>query len=122
MRPTLHIKTSEQIDPSHAILLMIAGEWQISYALQNHFSKEIVEFGYYTAEQLDGGELVDFFEQNEIFAERYYQTAIAFNAADSMLIPAEFYMPESTQLQLNAIYGSTVGTNLITESLPEWNI
>jgi len=122
LRPSLHVKATESPDPSQTILLMIAGDRQFSYALLNHLSKELFEFGYYTTEHLGDGEWTVFFEQNKVFAERYYQTAIAFNVAESILIPSEFYKAEETRLQLNAVYGNDVESNLITEFLPDWGM
>jgi hypothetical protein len=122
LRLSLHVKADESPGPSQTILLMIAGNKQFSYALLNHLSKEVFEFGHYTSEGFKDEEWADFFEQNKIFTERYHQTAIAFNVTESILVPSEFYKAEDTRLQLNAVYGNDVESNLITEFLPDWSI
>jgi hypothetical protein len=120
--PTLYIKTGNSTDPSQTILLMIAGENYFSFALLNHLSKELVEFGYYSKENIMTNSWTDFFEQNEVLSERYYQSAIAFKAAESILVPAEYYKSEDAWLQLKVIYGESVQSVLITEHLPDWNM
>lgn len=121
-KPTLHIKTGNSTDPSQTILLMIAGENYFSFALLNHLSKELVEFGYYSKENIRTNSWTDFFEQNEVLSERYYQSAIAFKAAESILVPAEYYKSEDAWLQLKVNYGESVQSVLITEHLPDWNM
>lgn len=101
---------------------MTAGENFFSFALLNHLSKELVEFGYYSKENIRTNSWADFFEQNEVLSERYYQSAIAFKAAESILVPAAYHKPDDAQLQLQAVYGDTVESVLITEHLPDWNM
>lgn len=122
MKPSLHIKVGEEIVPSQVIMLMIAGENQFNYALLNHLSKEIVEFGYFISEQFNDEEWSVFFGQHEIFAERYFQVAIAFNVMDSLLIPEGFYSSDDASLQLNTVYGNDIESNLVTELLAEQNL
>ncbi len=120
--PTFHIKTEELTDPAQAVLLMTAGDFFFSYALMNFLSKEIVEFGYYNLANKNADPWPDFFENNEALSERYYQSAIAFNAAESVLVPSKHYRPEENHLQLNAIYGLNVQAVQIAEHLPGWNM
>lgn len=122
LNPTYRIKTEEYIDPAEAVLLMTAGENFFSYALMKHHSKEMVEFGYYTISNGQEESWADFFENNEVLSDKYFQSAIAFNLAESILIPAEHYKAEETEPHLDLIFGQNFHTVPITEHLPEWEL
>ena len=122
MKTNLHIKAGDNTDPSQSILLMNAGEKYFSFSRLNHLSKELIEFGYYSTENIKEDGWADFFEQNDVLSERYYQSAIAFNVAESVLVPAEYYRSEDVQLQLKTVYGNSVQSVLIAEHLPDWNM
>lgn len=122
MNPTYHIKTEEITDPDEAVLLMTAGDLFFSYALMKHLSKEIVEFGYYTFSNDQEDKWADFFKNNEVLDRRYLHTAIAYNPAASMLVPANYFKKDGVQLQLDCLSGQNFQTVTITEQVPGWNL
>jgi Protein of unknown function (DUF3822) len=100
---------------------MIAGTRQCSFAVMNYLSKELVEFGYYTSKE-DENDYKSFFEGIESLNNRYYQTAIAYEANESVQIPSVVYKYEDGQLHLDATYGKNVHTTVVSENVPGWNL
>ena len=86
----------------------------------NHLSKQLVEFGYFTAE--DEADYLKFFEETGLMNSRYYQTAIAYDANESLQIPSVVYRNENGDLHLNTLYGKTVHANIISENIPAFNL
>lgn len=122
LNPTYHIKAEEISNPEEAVLLMTAGDFFFSFAILKHVSKEIVEFGYYSFLNRQEGKWIDFFDNNELLTANYFQSAIAFNPATSMLVPAAHYNEEKVQVQLDVLSGPDFHSDTITEYLPEWNL
>ena len=87
----------------------------------NYLSKELVEFGYYTTAE-DEADYSKFFEDNGLMNNRYYQTAIAYDAKESVQVPAVVYKYEDGQLHLDAIYGKDVHVNIVSENFPALNL
>jgi len=87
----------------------------------NYLSKELVEFGYYTSSE-DEVEYKKFFEETESLNNRYYQTAIAYDAHESMQIPSVIHKYEDGPLHLDATYGRNVRTTVVSENVPGWNL
>ncbi|HWN89222.1 MAG TPA: DUF3822 family protein [Chitinophagaceae bacterium] len=121
MKPSFHIKAATEYNPANSILLMIAGTRHCSFAIMNYLSKELVEFGYYTSAE-DENDYKDFFEGIESLNSRYYQTAIGYDANESVQIPSVIYKYEDGQLNLDAAYGKNVHTTVISENIPGWNL
>jgi Protein of unknown function (DUF3822) len=122
VKPTLHIKADTIPEPSQLILLMIAGENYFNYALLNRINQELVEFGYYSAEKISDESWTAFLESDPVFSERYFLSAIAYNSAESLLVPSEFYKSEEMHFQHITLYGQNVQSALITEYLPDWKM
>jgi len=87
----------------------------------NFVSKELVEFGYYISEN-EENDYKKFFENVPALNTRYYQAVIAYDARDSVQIPSVVYKYEEGQLHLDAIYGKTVRTTVVSENIPDRNI
>ncbi len=121
LKASFHIKPAQEYNPASSILLMIVGAKHCSFAVLNQISKELVEFGYYISGQGDN-EYKKFFEGTPALNTRYYQAAIAYDAPDAVQIPSVVYKYEDGPLHLDAIYGKTIHTTVVSESIPERNI
>ena len=121
MKPSFHIKPDTEYNPANSILLMIAGARHCSFAIMNYLSKELVEFGYYTSTE-DEDDYKSFFEGIESLNTRYYQTAIGYDANESVQIPSAIYKYEDGQLNLDVAFGKTVHTTVVSENVPGWNL
>jgi len=116
LKASFHIKPDSEHDPASSILLLIAGTRHCSFAVMNYLSKELVEFGYFTAE--DEADYLKFLDETGLMNNRYYQTAVAYDANESVQIPSVVYRYEEGQLHLDALYGKTIHANIISENLP----
>jgi hypothetical protein len=96
------------------------GTRHCSFAVMNYLSKELVEFGYFIAE--DETDYLKFLDETGLLNNPYYQTAVAYDANESVQIPSVVYRYEDGQLQLDAVYGKGIQTNIISESLPGLNL
>ena len=121
LKPSFHIKPAAEHNPANSILLLMAGTRHCSFAVMDYLSKELVEFGYYTA-AADETDYSEFFVENRFMNNRYYQTAIAYDANESVQIPSVVYKYEDAQLHLDAIYGNDVHVHLVSENLPALNL
>ena len=86
----------------------------------NYLSKELVEFGYFTAQ--DEADYLKFLEETGLMNSRYYQTAVAYDANESVQIPSVVNKSEAGQLHLDALYGKAIHTNIISENVPSLNL
>lgn len=120
LKPSFHIKAGSEHNPANSILLLIAGLRHCSFAIVNQLSKELVEFGYYTAAE-DEADYSKFFEDNGLMNKRYYETAVAYDANESVQIPSAVYRFEDGQLHLDTIYGKDINVNVVSENLPALN-
>ena len=120
MKASFHIKPDTEHDPANSIFLLIAGTRHCCFAVMNYLSKELVEFGYFTAE--DEADYLKFLDETGLMNNRYYQTAVAYDANESVQIPSVVYKYEDGQLHLDAIYGKTIHTNIISENLAALNL
>ncbi len=121
MKPSFHIKSGSEQNAANSILLLIAGERHCSFAVMNYIAKELVEFGYYTAEE-DEPDYAKFFENNPVMNNRYYQTAVAYDANECVQIPSAVYKYEDGQIHLDTVYGREVNANIISENVPAFNL
>jgi len=121
LKPSFHIKSEAENNPANSILLMIAGVRHCSFAVMNYLTKELVEFGYYTSAE-DENDYKSFFEGIESLNNRYYQTAIGYDANESVQIPSVVYKYEDGQLNLDVAYGKSVHTTVVSENVPGWNL
>lgn len=87
----------------------------------NYLSKELIEFGYYTSQD-DEVDYAKFFEEHEAMKSRYYQTAVAYDADESVQIPSIVYKYEDGHLHLDSVYGRQVQANIVSENLPSMNL
>jgi hypothetical protein len=120
LKASFHIKPDNEHNPSSSILLLIAGTRHCSFAVMNYLSKELVEFGYFTA--ADEEDYLRFFAETGLLNNRYHQTAIAFDANECVQIPSVVYQYEDGQLHLDSLYGKSPHTNIISENLPALNL
>jgi hypothetical protein len=86
----------------------------------NHVSKELVEFGYFTAE--DEEDYLRFFNETGLTNDRYYQTAIAYDANEAVQIPLVVYRYEDGQVHLDTLYGKTIHANITSENVPSYKL
>jgi hypothetical protein len=121
LKPSFHIYPAQEYNPANAVLLMIAGTRHCSFAIMNYMSKELVEFGYYISEH-EENDYKKFFEETPALNTRYHQAAIAYDAHDAVQIPSVVYKYEDGQLHLDAIYGKTIHTTVISDGIPDRNI
>ena len=99
---------------------MSAGSKHVCYALMNHSSKEIVEFGYYALQS--DNDFATIFSGNKIFTDQYPQSVICFNVAGCVLVPAEFFRAENAEMQINVVCGDADEPVLLTDYLQALNI
>ncbi len=120
MKASFHIKPDSDNNDANSVLLLIAGTRHCSFAVMNHLSKQLVEFGYFTAE--DEEDYLRFFEETGLMNSRYYQSAIAYDASESVQVPAAVYKHEEGSLYLNSVYGNAIQANTVSENLPALNL
>jgi hypothetical protein len=120
LKPSFHIRPANEYNPANSVLLMIIGKRHCSFAVINYLSKEMMEYGYYTSSEEEEGHK-KFFEETDVLNTRYYQVAIAYDSDETIQIPSAIYKYEDGQLHLDALYGRSVNTTVVSENVPGWN-
>ena len=115
MNAVLHIKSKEPVDKATTDLLLIAGNRYINYALLNNLAKEIIEFGYYQLQ--NESEWQNVLRENEVFSGGYSKSIIAFNMAESMLVPSEMYKSENDLLHFEVMFGKSSDVIIVSDNL-----
>jgi hypothetical protein len=121
LKPSLYIKSETEIDSASAVLLVIAGNGHCCFAVMNHLSKELVEYGYYTWDNSDGNYRA-LFEDVDAMKKRYHQTAVAYDSAASILVPAALFNADDVKIHLQTVYGKDFRSAVISEILPAWKL
>jgi len=103
LNSVLEIKSTKTADRITSDLLIIAGSRYINFAIQNNFSKEITEFGFYQLE--NGKEWQGILREIELFSGKYNQVRIAFNMNETIMVPSRFFNAENEFLQFNTLFG-----------------
>jgi hypothetical protein len=122
LEKSFEIKSDNAVDPVQAVLLLIAGTRYCSFGVMNHLTKELTDFGYYAADENENHICRKVFEQNSLLNQRFYQSAIAYDIAEAVQVPAACYKYEDSKLHLKALYGANGQSALMAENLPEWNL
>jgi hypothetical protein len=104
LNPVILIKQAAPAEATQLNLLLIAGENNLCYALQNNVTKEITGFAFYSFAGKDIS-VVDFIEAEELFSGNYFNSVVAFQTAEAMLVPASHFNAIDTTVQMNAAFG-----------------
>lgn len=81
----------------------------------------MTEFGYFTAET-DEADFRSFFEELEVFKKRYRVSAVAYDTAETVLVPSALFNMEEMQLHLQATNGHAVHSALVSELVTDWQL
>jgi hypothetical protein len=122
MKAIFKIGSSEELNPSQAVLLMEIGETHCCFAIIDYANQMMVQLGYYTTNEKDNGNILEkILETHAELKQSFRQTIIGYYLSESILIPSKFYRYEETQSMLRAIYEK--GQNIVvSESIAEWQL
>jgi hypothetical protein len=122
MKAVFKIGSSEELNPSQAVLLMEVGEMHCCFAIVDFANQMMVQLGYYTADEKDNGDVLEkILESNAELKQSFRQTIIGYYLPESILIPSKFYHYEETQAMLQAIHekGQYI---VVSESIADWQM
>ena len=117
MKQLFYIKNEDQSENTRDVLLLIVGSTYCSFAVFNHASKELLQFGYYS---MDNGENIStLFDLHAELKEPFFQTVVAYDTDEAQLIPSSYYKYQEAKLHLDTVYGICPNRIIVTEDLPD---
>ena len=118
MKQLFYIKKEDQPDPVQSGLLLIAGLNYYSFAIINHVTNELLEFGYYTMDT-EQDNINNLFDQHPELKGQFYYSIVAYDVPEVQMIPVSYYKYDDAKLHLDALYGGGDNLVVISEHLPE---
>jgi hypothetical protein len=122
MRAVFKIGSSEELNPSQAVLLMEVGETHCCFAIVDFANQMLVQLGYYTMTEKDNGDILKtLLDTQPELTQSFRQTIISYYIPESILIPSRFYRYEEVQNMLSTVYEGAQNT-VVSESMADWHI
>ena len=122
MKAVFKIGSSEELNPSQAVLLMEVGETHCCFAIVDFANQMMVQLGYYTVEQNDNENILNaVVEVHPELKQSFRQTLVSYYLPESILIPSKFYKHEETQAMLATVFEPAQNT-VVSESMNDWQI
>jgi hypothetical protein len=122
MKAVFKIGSSEELNPSQAVLLMEVGETHCCFAIVDFANQMMVQLGYYTVEQNDSENILNaVVEVHPELKQSFRQTLVSYYLPESILIPSKFYKHEETQAMWATVFESAQNT-VVSESMNDWQI
>ena len=122
MKEVFKIGSSDELNPSQAILLLEAGESHCCFGIVDYANRVLVQAGYYTAVEPEAGPIMQrVIEARPELKKPFRQTAIGYYVKENILLPAKFYHFEEVQTLLCAMYDTDQNV-AISEAVPEWQL
>jgi hypothetical protein len=121
LKSAVQIQPGAETDTANASLLLVAGLSYYSYGILNHLTKELVDFGYYTADR-NTNDFFSFLDEQAIFKNRYHQYAVAYDTPEVVLVPGSIFHSDAIHVYLQATAGQAVQSTLVSEELAGWQM
>lgn len=120
MKAVFKIGSSEELNPSQAVLLMEIGETHCCFAILDFANQMVVQLAYYSAEEKDNDDILNtILETHPELKQSFRQTAVSYFLPESIVVPSKFYKYEDMQTILATMY-ETGQHAVVSESMGEW--
>ena len=114
----INILSNNSPDEAQSVLLMEVGIQHVFFGIMSMGSNEIQQAAFYScSKQEEDVLLYQVFEKHPELKSSFYQVIIAFQVAQNVLIPEQFYQENSTQTLLEILHGQTNNTKVISEQV-----
>jgi len=120
MKSLFKIGSSEELNPSQAVLLMEIGEAHCCFAVVDFANQMVVQLAYYTSDDKGNEDLLNaILETHPELRQSFRQTVVSYYLPESILVPSKFYKYEDMQTILSTIYEKGQHA-IVSESLGDW--
>src|SRR5215470_3566238 len=120
MKAVFKIGSSEELNPSQAVLLMEIGEAHCCFGIVDFANQMVVQLAYYTADDKGNEDILNaILENHPELKQTFRQTVVSYYLPESILVPSKFYKYGDMQTILSAIYEKGQHA-IVSESLGEW--
>ena len=122
MKQVFKIGSSEELNPSQAVLLLEVGETYCCFGIVDHATQTLLQSGYFTSEEKDNaGILQQVVDQHAELRSSFHQAVIGYYTPENILVPEKYYRYEETQSILQTLYDKGQHV-MISESLSAWQL
>jgi hypothetical protein len=116
------------INPGHSdeavqkVLSMRIGERHYSFAVTDKTGNELYSLACYTADEMNADLLSEIFSKHAELHSSFYEVQVSYDHPGSVLVPLQYHNAEDAKALLNTMYGSTIGSSVISEAVNEWQL
>jgi Protein of unknown function (DUF3822) len=122
MKQVFKIGSSEELNPSQAVLLMEIGETHCCFAIFDYANQMMLQLDYYTADEKDRTDILHtVLDAHAELKQSFRQAIIGYYMPENILIPSKLYQYDQSQVMLEAMYEKDKKT-IVTESIAEWQL
>ena len=122
MNQLFHLSKENISDPSLSDLYFVIGDMHCCFGIIEHSSRQLQQLSYYLLDGRNEVSLYDLYEKHPILNERFNETIVSYQYAQSVLSPAHISTYESAGEILEALYGPLFNNVLVSENVSEWQI
>lgn len=116
MNQLINILPNNTPDEAQSVLLMELGKQHVFFGIMSIGSHEIQQAAFYSCNKQEEDILLyQVFEKHPELKYSFYQVIIAFQVAQNVLIPDQFFQEHSTKTLLEVLHGQMNGNKVITE-------
>src|SRR5690606_14261052 len=118
VKQLINILPDTKPDEAQSVLLMEGGMQHVFFGIMSMGSNEIQQASFYScSKQEEEVLLYQLFEKHPGLKSSFYQVIIAFQVAQNVLIPEQFYQEHSTKTLLEILHGHTNNNKVISEKV-----
>jgi Protein of unknown function (DUF3822) len=100
---------------------MRIGERHYSFAVSDKIGDKLFSLAYYTAEEMNSDVLSEIFSTHNELHSSFFEVQVSYDHPASVLVPMPYHHGNEKAL-LNAMYGNTVRSAIISEAVSAWQV
>jgi Protein of unknown function (DUF3822) len=122
LKQLFYINSELSDEAVQKVLSMRIGERHYSFAITDKTGVELYSLAWYTAGEMNADLLAVIYSHHPELHNSFYEVQLGYNHPGSVLVPQQYYNSDGTKTLLNTMYGSTIGSSVISETVNEWQL
>ena len=122
VKKVFHISSNYSAEPAQQVLAIRVGERHCCFAITDISGKKLYQLAYYSDDAMDDGIFMNLFGNHPELNDPFYKVLVGYDHPQSILVPFQQYRSEEVPLLMKTIYASNNQSEIISESLPEWQL
>lgn len=122
MKQLFYINTGNLGEAVQKVLSMRIGERHFSFAITDSTASELYSLGYFTAEEITAELLSEIYSDHAELHSSFYEVQVSYDHPGSVMVPQPYHNAEHAKVLLNTMYGTTIGSSVISEMINDWQL